>query len=105
MADLIEKLRNNNVKISAPPTSSKMYSNAAVTHIKVECQVFTAAGQTGPGLASIYNIPTYISVLPRRSSKILEEHSVKSFIEFGNLYQSSTTQGQDPVSINPPQTN
>ena len=43
--------------------------------------------------------------LRKRSSKILEEHSVKSFIEFGNLYQLSTTQGQDPVSINPPQTN
>ena len=43
--------------------------------------------------------------LQRRSSKILEECSVKSLLEVGNLYQSSTTLGLDPVSNGPPQTN
>ena len=37
--------------------------------------------------------------LQRRSSKILEEHSTKRLLEVGNLYQSFTTLGMEPVSI------
>ena len=39
------------------------------------------------------------------ATKILEERSVKSLVEVENLYQSSTTLGQDPVSSGPSQTN
>ena len=40
-----------------------------------------------------------MSELQQRSSKILEERSVKSLLEVGNLYQQSTTLGPEPVSI------
>ena len=37
--------------------------------------------------------------LQQRSSKILEEHSVKTILQVVNLYQLSTTLGLEPVSI------
>ena len=37
--------------------------------------------------------------LQRRSSKVLEKRSIKSLLWVGNLYQSSTTLGLEPVSI------
>ena len=40
--------------------------------------------------------------LQQRSLMILEERSVKSLLQVGNLYQSSTTLGLDPVSSGPP---
>ena len=43
--------------------------------------------------------------LQRRFSKILEERSTKRLLEGGNLYQSFTTLGLDPVLSGPPQTN
>ena len=42
--------------------------------------------------------------LQRRSSKVLEKRSLWSLLKVGNLYQSSTTLGLDPVSSGPPQT-
>ena len=40
-----------------------------------------------------------IAELHRRSSKILEERSVKRLLQVGNLYKLSTTLGLEPVSI------
>ena len=37
--------------------------------------------------------------LQRRSSKVFDKCSLKSFLWVGNLYQSSTTLGLEPVSI------
>ena len=39
--------------------------------------------------------------LQRGSSKILEEHFVKTLSLVGNLYQSSTTLGLDSISSHP----
>ena len=41
----------------------------------------------------------YPAELQWRSSKILEERSTKHLLEVGNLYQSFTTLGLEPVSI------
>ena len=51
------------------------------------------------------DVVSFAAELQRRSSKILEERSTKRLLEVGNLYQSFTTLGLDPVSSGPTQTN
>ena len=50
-------------------------------------------------LSSTSSSSTSLTELQQRSSKILEERSTKHLLEVGNLYQSFTTLGLEPVSI------
>ena len=53
----------------------------------------------GVGADDTFILSRFVPELQRKSSKILEECSVKSLLEVGSLYQSSTTIGLEPVSI------